>query len=173
MNRIAIALALALAGSACVSNDNKMEPHDPQKRQPLLDSIKALEGTWETKAPDGTVYVTEFKVSSAGSAVREIMFPGTAEEMTNLYTLDGNDLKVTHYCAMGNQPQMLASARVGNKLPFTVVMVRDMEGPEEMYMGGLVLEFTDQDHFSEHWSSFIGNVLQKDHAVDFAFTRRK
>ncbi|MEZ6019293.1 MAG: hypothetical protein R3F17_04090 [Planctomycetota bacterium] len=42
--------------------------------------------------------------------MREIMFPGQPFEMTNVYRLDGNDLCVTHFCAVGNQPQMRATA---------------------------------------------------------------
>jgi hypothetical protein len=171
MPRITTVLALALAASACVSTVD--DPHDPMKRQPLFDSVKALEGTWEKKGPEGQTMVTEFKVSSAGSVVREIMFPGTDHEMTNVYALDGNALKVTHYCAMGNQPEMLAVARVGNQLRFHVVGVSDMEAPDEMYMGGLTLEFVDQDHLTEHWRSYVKNELQTKDAADFAFTRRK
>ncbi len=171
MSRIATVLALALAASACVSTTD--DPHDPMKRQPLLDSVKALEGTWESKGPDGAPQLTEFKVTAAGSAVREIMFPGTPHEMTNLYCLDGNALAVTHYCAMGNQPRMRAAARVGNQIPFGMATVSDMEAPDEMYMGELTLVFVDQDHLTEHWRSFVKGVLQKEHSVDIAFTRRK
>jgi hypothetical protein len=171
MNRFAIACALGLVGSACATT--YQDPHDPLKRQPLLDSVKALEGTWEKKGPDGGLEVTEFKVSSAGSVVREIMFPGTPNEMTNVYYLEGNALAMTHYCAMGNQPHLQAGVRTGNQLPFHFVSVSDMEGPDEMYMGGLVLEFVDQDHLSEHWSTYAKGELQKEHAADFAFTRRK
>jgi len=117
--------------------------------------------------------LTEFKVTAAGSAVREIMFPGTAQEMTNVYCLDGNALAMTHYCAMGNQPRMRAAARVGNQIPFGMATVSDMESPDEMYMGELTLEFVDQDHMTEHWRTYVKGVLQKDQGVDMAFTRRK
>jgi len=171
MTRIALLLALALAGSACASIQEA--PHDPAQRQPLLDSVKALEGVWESKAPDGTLLVTEFKVTSAGSAVREIMFPGSAEEMTNVYCLDGNALALTHYCAMGNQPRMLATGREGKKIHFAHSSVTDLERPDEMYMGELTLEFVDQDHLVERWRSYVRGVLQQQHNVDFELTRRK
>jgi len=174
MNRIAIALAIGLVGSACVStHSDPAGPADPARRKPLLDSVKALEGTWEMKGADGQTQSIEFKVSSAGSIVREIMFPGSAQEMTNVYRLEGNHLAVTHYCAMGNQPELQATARVGNQLAFGVVHVADMDAPDEMYMGGLTLEFVDQDHLTEHWSTFIKGELQKEHSVDIALTRRK
>jgi hypothetical protein len=171
MTRIPFALALLFAGSACVSTQD--EPHDPAKRKPLLDSVKALEGTWEAKGEKAEVLVCEFKVTAAGSAVREIMFPGTAQEMTNVYCLDGNGLALTHYCAMGNQPRMRASARVGNQIAFGAATVSDMESPDEMYMGEMTLEFVDPDHICEHWRTYVKGVLQKDQGVDIALTRRK
>jgi hypothetical protein len=171
MTRIPFALALFFAGSACVSTQEAA--HDPAQRKPLLDSLKSLEGTWEKKGDKGEVMTTEFKVTAAGSAVREIMFPGTAQEMTNVYCLEGNALALTHYCAMGNQPHMRAAARKGNQLPFTLASVSDLESPDEMYMGEMTLEFVDQDHICEHWRTYVKGVLQKDEGVDIALTRRK
>jgi len=171
MTRIPFALALLAAGSACVSTQDA--PHDPAQRKPLLDALKSLEGTWEQKDEKGEAMLCEFKVTAAGSAVREIMFPGTAQEMTNLYSLDGNGLALVHYCAMGNQPHMRASAREGNKLAFQLQSVSDKEADDEMYMGELTLEFVDADHLTEHWRSFVKGVEQKEHGVDIELTRRK
>lgn len=171
MIRTALVLALGLGLGACVST--RQEPHDLKARQALLESVKALEGVWELKGPDGAVQQTEFKVSSAGSIVRETMFPGTPQEMTNVYRLEGNALALTHYCAMGNQPEMRAIARQGNQLAFGFVGVADMDGPDEMYMGALTMEFVDADHMTEHWCSFVKGVPQPEHSVDIELTRRK
>ena len=171
MTRIPLALALLFAASACVTTQEDV--HDPAQRQPLLDSLKSLAGTWETKDEKGEVMLCEFKVTAAGSAVREIMFPGTATEMTNLYSLDGNGLSMIHYCAMGNQPRMRAKARVGKELAFEMVAVSDMESPDEPYMGEMTLEFVDQDHICEHWRTYVKGVLQKDQGVDIALARRR
>lgn len=171
MTRTRIAVSLALVAVACVSM--KDEPHDPKKRSALFEPVKALEGSWEAPGKSGQPLVTEFKVSSAGSIVRETMFPGTPHEMTNVYRLEGNALAVTHYCAMGNQPEFHATELVGDQMPFHFVGVADQDAPDEMYMGGLTLEFVDKDHFNEHWSSFVKGKLQADQAVDMAFTRRK
>jgi type IV secretory pathway TrbL component len=171
MQRIPITLCLSLVAGACVST--QAEPHDAARRKALLDSVKALEGTWQAAGANGELHVTEFKVSSAGSVVREIMFPGTAEEMTNVYRLEGNVLALTHYCAMGNQPELRAVARTGNRLEFGFVGVLDLDKPDEVYMGALMLEFVDQDHLVEHWRSFVQGKLLPEHSVDLAFTRRK
>lgn len=169
-NAALVPLAL-LACAACVSN--RAEPHDAAKRAALFAPVKALEGSWETPGPDGKPMVIEFKVSSAGSVVREIMFPGSEHEMTNVYRLEGNALALTHYCAMGNQPELRAVAFDGKRLDFGLVGVADMDSPDEVYMGALSLEFVDHDHLVEHWRSYVKDVAQPKHAADFALVRRK
>ena len=47
-----------------------------------------------------------YKVTAAGSAVMETFFPGSDHEMVSMYHVDGDDLRVAHYCAAKNQPRM-------------------------------------------------------------------
>jgi hypothetical protein len=171
MTRRALACLLPLLLTACVMPGH--ETPDPAKRKQLLESVKALEGTWEMKDAQGAVKVTEFKVSSGGSIVRETMFPGTSEEMTNVYRLEGNVLAMTHYCVMGNQPEMHAAALAGNELRFACLGVADRKAPDELYMGSLTLQFPDKDHLTENWVSFVKHVPQAEHSPSLAFTRRK
>ena len=71
-------------------------------------SIKKLQGDWRGPAmmkgmpPARSV----FRVTASGSAVEETIFPGTKMEMLSVYHMDGGDLLMTHYCALGNQPQV-------------------------------------------------------------------
>src|SRR5215467_243681 len=83
--------------------------------------IKALPGTWESKAADGRTLQVTFKVVSGGSAVMsEIMGKGP-EDMITMFHMDGpNKLVMTHYCGAGNQPRMQASvASDGKTITFT------------------------------------------------------
>ena len=100
--------------------------------------------------------VHEFRVTSSGSAVREIMSPGMEHEMTNMYTLDGNEILMTHYCSAGNQPHMRASSLVGNRLAFEAAGVSDLKDPGDLYMGAMTLIFVDDDHIQQHWTSIEG-----------------
>jgi hypothetical protein len=93
--------------------------------------------------------------------------------MTNVYRLEGNVLAMTHYCTMGNQPEMHAAALSGNELRFACLGVADRKSPDELYMGALTLQFPDKDHLTESWVSFVKRVPQTDRAVGMAFTRRK
>lgn len=172
MSRLPIALCLVPFALACQSTAAGGK-HDAHLRQTLLESVKGLEGAWEKQGPDGSTMRVEFHSSSNGSIVRELMFPGTEHEMTNVYHLDGDGLVMTHYCAMGNQPHMRATRREGKQLAFRCESVSDLDAPDEMYMGELTLEFTDGDHISEHWRTFQQGKLLKDQAVDLDLARVK
>lgn len=76
-----------------------------------LERLKTLAGTWVEADADGKPtdkVVSVFKVTAAGSAVEETIFPGQPQEMVSIYHRDGADLLLTHYCALGNQPRMKA-----------------------------------------------------------------
>ncbi|QQS08494.1 MAG: hypothetical protein IPK69_10930 [Phycisphaerales bacterium] len=117
-----------------------------------FDRLASLSGTWQNLGEDGKPTGTvEFALSSNKSCVREIMFPGSAHEMTNMYTLDGPELLVTHYCAMGNQPHMRATKVEANRIVFDIVSVSNMRAEEEMVMGHLTVDFTDANHITQTW----------------------
>ena len=83
-----------------------------------FETLKGLEGTWVgTATPQGMEEEAAaeevqgelkhvIQVSANGTVVMETMRPGTDHEMINMYTIDGDDLLLTHYCAGGNQPRM-------------------------------------------------------------------
>lgn len=74
--------------------------------------LKQIEGRWKAATPDvpGGLVVA-WKVTAGGSAVMETLFEGTPHEMVSVYFLDGDELRLTHYCAAGNQPRMRYDAR--------------------------------------------------------------
>jgi hypothetical protein len=100
--------------------------------------VKALAGKWAGKTEHGDA-VIEFRLTGAGTAVAETMFPGTAHEMTNMYSMDGEDLYMVHYCGMGNQPRMKLIAVEGETLKFEAVSVANKSGPDASYMHSLEL----------------------------------
>ena len=73
-----------------------------------LERLKSLAGEWRghVVTEDGPEATVVFAVTAAGTAVTEALFPGTDHEMLTVYHLEGDDLVLTHYCAMGNQPRM-------------------------------------------------------------------
>src|SRR5436309_13640907 len=111
------AVAVSVAVGAAVAAEKAAAP------SPGLDQLKKLAGTWvaaDDKGQPTDQVVSVFKVISAGSAVQESIFQGTNHEMVSVYFRDGQDVIMTHYCALGNQPKMkLDPASPANRLDFT------------------------------------------------------
>ncbi|MCE9610398.1 MAG: hypothetical protein K8R23_09415 [Chthoniobacter sp.] len=99
-------LTLALLTTAASAAQPSVTP------SAAFEAIKKLEGDWRGPAmmkgmpPAHSV----FRVTAAGSAVQEIIFPGTKMEMLSVYHMDKGNLLMTHYCALGNQPHMKFNA---------------------------------------------------------------
>lgn len=152
------ALLAALALAAC-SSTPKRTPASADRDTEMFARIAALEGEWEPAADDaGMPYTAVFAVSSAGSVVREIMFPGHPHEMTNLYHMDGGDLVLTHYCAAGNQPRMVArSAREtaeGTVFEFDFDTVSNLRPEHDHYMGNMTLTLLRDGTIRQDWRSY-------------------
>jgi hypothetical protein len=167
-------LALVLTGCASQSGTPKVvSGASAAQQEELLGRVKQLEGKWAMEGPDGKRQLaTEFAVSSGGSVVREIMFPGHPHEMTNLYHMDGRDIVMTHYCAVGNQPRMRAASMQGNRLVFTFESVTNYTGADQHCMRDMAIEFKDADTIVEHWRSYVGDKAVPDE-TRFELTRMK
>lgn len=168
---MSIAFALVAVGCNSAPSASPSSTADAGPSSAAFDRVKSLAGTWETVNSNGEVTTCVYTVSSNGSVVREIMFPGTQHEMTNMYTMDGPDLVVTHYCAIGNQPRMRAVGVDANRIPFKHVGVSNLSGPDQMYMGELTIVFVDADHIRQEWRTFKGGT-PADHDATFTLTRR-
>lgn len=120
--------------------------------------IRRLEGTWHAVDAQGrpTEQVTSiFRVTANGHAVQEIMFPGTANEMVNMYYRDVEQVRMTHYCAGGNQPtmQLLAGDRPDVvRLVFEDITNMVTADDEHMHEGQY--QWLDEDHLKTEWRSF-------------------
>jgi hypothetical protein len=175
MIRIALLSIVFMAAVAMVGCAGHVPPATTEQKAALIEKVKSLAGTWETideKGHRSTASV--FTVSSAGSAVREVLFPGSPHEMTNMYTMDGPSLLMTHYCAQGNQPHMraVAGSASGDRLMLKFDSVSNMTAPNELYMGELTIVFKDADHIREEWRSFRGGK-PAEHSPAFELVRRK
>ena len=163
------ALSILILLAACRTTVPILVDADPIQREALFGPVRALEGTWSVETPEGPAEV-RFQLSSRGSVVRELMFPGTEHEMTNMYSLDGNSLVMTHYCAGGNQPRMRATELAGKRMAFESVGVSDLEESEDHYMGAMTLVLVDADHVEQHWTSFATATGERGGVV-FRLTR--
>ena len=125
----------------------------------MLGQISDLLGDWEMTDEEGTRHhAATFAMTAGGSAVREIMFPGGDHEMTNLYHMDGENLVITHYCAAGNQPRMVASKVAqtddGTVFYFEFESVSNLRESHDHYMGDMTLTILKDGGLRQDWRSF-------------------
>ena len=144
-------LGISFAGEA----ENMELP--PYKGSPPFESMKRLAGTWEGSLVSGdkkeSVQV-HYKVSSNGSTIIETSFPGTKHEMITVYHDKEGTLHMTHYCAIGNQPQMDLVKAEGKDLKFAFSKSNEIDADKEGHMHGLTLTVVDQDHLIQNWTMY-------------------
>jgi len=139
----------------------------PARAAETIDRVKSLAGTWQTTGPDGKPTVITYTVTANGSAVREVMFPGSAHEMTNMYHMDGSDLVMTHYCAAGNQPRLRCTKADPKELVFNFDDITNLPTENTQYMGYLTLHLDDQTHLRQEWRSVENGKLTEPFIFDF------
>ena len=148
--RTAFFVAVALLGFA-LGTDALAGPDAAAER---FARIKALAGDWSLAGGDGSVAVT-YRVTAAGSAVVETLFPGTPHEMMTVYTVDKGDLVLTHYCAEGNQPHMKATSGAGaDTIAFAYAGGGNMKSDHDGHMHEATFSFVDADHVKSTWQYY-------------------
>jgi len=75
------------------------------------------------------------------------------EDMITMFNLDGNRLLLTHYCAAGNQPRMLATASAdGKTITFDFLDATNLSSPDAAHMAHVVISILDTNHHTEEWT---------------------
>jgi hypothetical protein len=118
-----------------------------------FDQLKALAGSWEGKNSMGEPVQVSFRLTSGGSALMsEITDHG--ENMISMIHFDGaNRLLLTHYCSVGNQPRMQASASPdGKTITFTFLDATNLDNPQSGHMDHVVIAMISPGHHSETWT---------------------
>lgn len=139
-------------------------PADSDTLQAAFARLKRLEGLWD-EAEYGRVI--EYRLTGEGSALIE-EFIGDPP-MTTVYHLDGDDLRLTHYCNAGNQPRMKAAAYRDGRLKFDFVDVTNLSSPTAYHTRTLDIVFQDEDHVV---LNFVGLKNGKEIATTHSLTRK-
>ena len=156
-----LSISIALLGlAAFAAGVSRGAPHtcaaasNPSAASAAFDRLKALEGTWTGSGGHGDMagpITVTYKVTSGGSAVLETMLHGTKEEMITVYYLDGDDLVLTHYCGLGNQPHMKASAPSEGKLVFGFAGGSNIAPAKDQHMHEMTMEIVSKDELRTEW----------------------
>jgi hypothetical protein len=153
-----VVVLLACVTSPLVAEEKK--PAAADGNQPSrLELFKQLAGDWVGTATSPIRGAQEvqvrYQVTAGGSAVVETLFPGTDHEMLTVIHRDGDDLLLTHYCMLGNQPQMKAAATGdANKVEFKFVRATNLKSDKDMHMHDATFTFVDKDTLKAEWTHF-------------------
>ena len=145
--QVAVAAVLALITSPARAGGNGSA---------AFEQLKALAGHWEAQPAGGNKVTLDLEVTSGGTALVErvhMVEGGKPVEMITLYYLDGDQLKLTHYCMAGNQPTMRANYAPDTKtLTFEFESATNLKSANDGHMHHAVYTFLDNNHFKTAWT---------------------
>jgi hypothetical protein len=151
----------------------------PQDHSAAFKRIQALAGDWEgslewsgTRTATGKMNATYY-ATGGGTAVVENLVVDRDPVMTSVYHLDGGTLRVTHYCAAGNQPRLKAENvddRAGT-VRFALVDITNLSEPKAPHVEKIDLEFVDENHIVLTFG-FVANGAVSRERIDLHRTGR-
>jgi hypothetical protein len=121
-----------------------------------LEQLKSLAGSWEGTAQwagarSGSYSIgATYYVTGNGSALVEDLITEKAPTMTSVYHLDGNDLRLTHFCGTQNQPRLKAK-RIDlehKAFDFEFVDITNLKSPDAPHVHGLEIRLLDPNHIT-------------------------
>jgi hypothetical protein len=172
IRRVGLGALMALVMAAGVGAEEKAA-----KKATPLDQMKKLAGTWvqaDEKGEPTKQVVSVYKVTSAGSAVQETIFPGTDHEMVSVYYMNGPSLEMTHYCALGNQPHVkLDPASPKGRLDFKFAGGTNLDPAKDMHMHEGSVTIVDDDHIEWSWQGWKDGKAADGHKVAMKLVRKK
>jgi hypothetical protein len=155
--------ALLISGPLNVASEE--EVHTPYAGSKAFQQMKQLAGDW-TGTVDigrGTQNIkASYRVTSAGSILVETIFEGTPNEMVTIYHDDKNQqLSLTHYCGLNNQPTMVLIEDKENSLEFDLAQDAPIDVAHEPHMHALTLTFSGKNEMQQRWTQFAQGEMKK------------
>ena len=140
-------IVLALSVAAAVE-------HHAADASEALGRLRQLQGSWRgtyswtgVRADKGEMKAT-YHVTGNGSALIEDLIMNEQPVMTSAYHVDKNDLRMTHYCAAGNQPRLKASSidLGANVFRFEFVDITNLATADSPHVYGFTIRLVDPNH---------------------------
>ena len=175
--RLLVCPVLLLAFHVAAYGGEKTGKLPPPPTNSGLEKMKKLAGTWLAADKDGQPIdqvVSIIKVTAGGSAVHETLFPGQPHEMVSIYTADGPDLVMTHYCVLGNQPRMKAEPKSpANQISFQFAGGANLDPKKDKHMHAATLTIVDDSHIEVAGVGWEDGAPAKDMCCGMKLVRKK
>ncbi|HEV7425154.1 MAG TPA: hypothetical protein VGQ46_02215 [Thermoanaerobaculia bacterium] len=169
--------AATLAAIFLVSITFHARAAEPVKAADAFAQLKSLAGTWNGHAmtTDGPPTTVSYRLTAGGTAVMEALFGGSEHEMLTIYTLNGNDVVATHFCAAANQPVMkLDKAQsTPDRLVFSFVTVGGDHAKDHPHVHNGFIHLAGADQLEAGWEMQNSDGGAFEHSPKFFLTRAK
>ncbi len=169
---VSVCAAFAIVAAASATADEK--PTAKATTSPAFEKVKKLAGDW-VMVQDGKPteqVVSTYRLTAGGSAVIETIFPGSDHEMVTVFTAEGPDLYLTHYCVLGNQPKLKGDLSAdGKKLVLKCVGGGNLKPDKDSHMGAATINFVGDDEMKSEWTRCENGKACETHA--FHVIRKK
>jgi hypothetical protein len=177
LRRLLVCPVLLLTLQLAAHSGEKTGNRPAVPTNPAFETMKKLAGTWLAADKDGKPtdqVMSVIKVTAGGSAVHETLFPGQPHEMVSIYTLDGPDLVMTHYCVLGNQPRMKADAKAPpGQIVFRFAGGGNLDPKKDKHMHAATLTIVDDGHIELAGVGWEGGAPAKEMCCGFKLVRKK
>jgi hypothetical protein len=133
--------------------------------QKSFDKLKALAGSWQGKVttdppnafpqdpdPAKNIMTVTLRVTSMGNAImHEMTSPARPDDPITMLYLEGEQLRLTHFCDAGNRPRMVGKVSPdGKRVEFDFL---DITGSTQYgHMQRAVFTLIDENHHQESWT---------------------
>jgi len=135
-----------------------------------LDWLRSMTGTWKAHAQwtggrtESYDMTAVYSVTGNGTAVVEDLGKDGVTSMTSVYHQDGTDLRMTHYCGVGNQPRLKATS-IDTSTKSVRFEMTDITGRQGPHVGAVALRFIDHDHATLAFT-FVGGKTPSIETID-------
>ncbi len=146
-----ILMGVVIAAVATTATALKVMNGDGDNARAKFEKFKSLAGEWTTMSSHGEGEKQEstarYHVTAGGTAVVETIFMGSPHEMVTVYHMDGDQLVLTHYCVLGNQPKMIAQpGGDASKVAFKFAGGSNITSKDAQHMHDASSDFVDNGH---------------------------
>lgn len=154
---------------------DKATPKSPATNA-AFEKMKKLAGTWVLADKDGKAtdqVASVIKLTAGGSAIHETLFPGQPQEMISVYTVEGGDLVMTHYCVLGNQPRMKADPKSpANQIVWRFTGGGNLDPAKDKHMHEATLTIVDANRIEIQGVGYENGAPAKDMCCGFKLVRK-
>jgi hypothetical protein len=164
-----LAFLLSVLGGFSQHDNEAQAGHE----NPCFRGLKGLAGHWKGKYQWSNnplakgIMNAEYSLTGNGTAVVEDLSEDGRKMMTSVYHMDGSGVRMTHFCAAGNQPRLLADSANSNTLSieFRMLDITNLSSPDAGHVYGLKMDFISGNRLNLTYK-FISKGVKSEELIE-------